>query len=326
MQTAPLAIAGLRAHTAQAAILKKLWLMLASLTLWLLAGCGPSSGNGTAAPSYGSETATPQRPEYVLAVHPLHNPARLFALYGPLVDWLNQKIPGAQFRLEASRNYEDFERKLAQRQPAFALPNPYQTLQAQAYGYHVVAKMGDDAEFVGLILTRQDSTIERITDLKGHKIAYPAATALAATLLPQAYLQRHGLNIQHDVHNLYVGSQESAIMNVYLGNASAGTTWPLPWKGFQKEHPEQARELVVRWTTEPLINNSIVARDDVPASVVQQVVHELLHLHTSTEGRALLARLPLSRFEAANDAHYQVIRDFLTHFERDVRPLKAGTP
>lgn len=306
--------------------MRTLWTLLAGVALWpLLAGCGPapSSRDASTAPAYASAPATPQRPEYVLAVHPLHNPARLFALYGPLVDHLNQRIAGASFRLEASRNYDDFERKLAQREPDFALPNPYQTLKAQAHGYHVVAKMGDDAEFVGLILTRADSTIERITDLKGHRIAYPAPTALAATMLPQAYLQRHGLSIQRDVHNLYVGSQESAILNVYLGNASAGTTWPVPWKGFQAEHPEQARELVVRWTTEPLINNSVVARDDVPAAVVQQVVAQLVQLHTTPEGRALLARLPLSRFEAASDAQYHVIRDFLADFEREVRPLQA---
>lgn len=307
--------------------MKTLWTLLTGVVLWPLVGCGPSlqPSDASTAPVYASAPSSVQQPEYVLAVHPLHNPARLFALYGPLVDHINQRITGASLRLEASRNYDDFEHKLAQRHPDFALPNPYQTLQAQEHGYHVVAKMGDDNAFVGLILTRNDSTIERITDLKGHKIAYPAPTALAATMLPQAYMQRHGLNIQHDVHNLYVGSQESAIMNVYLGNVSAGTTWPVPWKGFQAEHPEQARELVVRWTTEPLINNSVVARNDVPIAVVQQVVEQLVQLHTTPQGRALLARLPLSRFETANDAQYDVIHDFVARFEREVRPLQAET-
>ncbi|HEX7454670.1 MAG TPA: PhnD/SsuA/transferrin family substrate-binding protein [Gallionella sp.] len=73
----------------------------------------------------------------------MHNPARLFEIYGPLIDYLNRNIPGATFRLEASRNYEEFEKKLYARQFDFALPNPYQTLNSLGHGYHVIAKMGD---------------------------------------------------------------------------------------------------------------------------------------------------------------------------------------
>lgn len=43
-------------------------------------------------------------------------------------------------------------------------------------------------------------------------------------------------------------------MNVYLGNVAAGATWPLPWEAFQKEHPDMARKLELKWETEPMIN------------------------------------------------------------------------
>jgi phosphonate transport system substrate-binding protein len=113
--------------------------------------------------------------EYVFAIHPLNNPARLFEIYGPLIDYLNRNISGAKFRLEASRNYEEFEKKLYARQLDFALPNPYQTLNSLNYGYHVIAKMGDDNKFTGVILVRRDSGINKVTDLKGAscKIAKP---------------------------------------------------------------------------------------------------------------------------------------------------------
>ena len=73
----------------------------------------------------------PERSEgYVFAVYPLHNPARLFTIYEPLIDYLGRNIPGTVFRLDVSRTYEEFERKLYARQPHFALPNPYQTLNS----------------------------------------------------------------------------------------------------------------------------------------------------------------------------------------------------
>lgn len=286
----------------------------------VLAACGQSETEKTTEPQFAARTPEVGK-EYVFAIHPLHNPVRLFEVYGPLIDYLNRNIPDAKFRLEASRNYEEFEKKLYARKLDFALPNPYQTLNSLGHGYHVIAKMGDDYKFTGVILVRRDSGIKKITDLKGKKVSYPARTALAATMMPQYYFQTHGLDVNRDIENLYVGSQESSIMNVYLGQVAAGVTWPLPWEAFQKEHPDKARELELKWETESLINNGVVARDDVPRELAQRVAHLLDTLHTTEEGRAMLARMPLSRFELADDQRYRVIENFLHKFSQTVYPL-----
>ena len=282
--------------------------------------CSQNETGKTSEPQYASKAPEIGK-EYVFAIHPLHNPARLFEIYGPLIDYLNRNIPDAKFRLEASRNYEEFEKKLYARQPDFALPNPYQTLNSLSHGYHVIAKMGDDYKFTGVILVRRDSGIRKVTDLKGKKVSYPARTALAATMMPQYYFQTHGLDVNRDIENLYVGSQESSIMNVYMGNVAAGATWPLPWDAFQKEHPDKARELELKWETEPMINNGVVVRDDVPEQLARHVAQLLDALHTHEEGKAMLARMPLSRFELADDKRYRVIEDFLHKFSQNVYPI-----
>lgn len=301
-------------------MIKKLLLGFIGL---LLVACGQHEGDKTAGPQFAAKAPLASR-EYVFAIHPLHNPVRLFEIYQPVIDYLNRSIPGTTFRLEASRNYEEFEKKLYARQLDFALPNPYQTLKSLDHGYHVIAKMGDDAKFTGVILIRRDSGIQKLADLKGKKVSYPARTALAATLMPQYYFQTHGLDVNRDIENLYVGSQESSIMNVYLGNVAAGATWPLPWEAFQKEHPEMARELDLKWETEPMINNGVVARDDVPAPLAAQVAQLLDTLHAYEEGKTLLARMPLSRFELADDRRYRAIEDFLRKFSRTVYPLDGS--
>lgn len=285
-----------------------------------LAACGPDVGSKAAEPKFAAREPGAGK-EYAFAIHPLHNPVRLFEIYGPVIDYLNRNTPDATFRLEASRNYEEFDKKLYARQFDFALPNPYQTLNSLRHGYRVIAKMGDDYKFTGVILVRRDSGIGKVADLNGKKVSYPARTALAATMMPQYYLHTHGLDVNRDIENLYVGSQESSIMNVYLGNVAAAATWPLPWEAFQKEHPDKARELELKWETAPLINNGVVARDDVPKQLAGRVAQLLDTLHTTEEGRAILARMPLSRFELADDRRYRVIEDFLRTFSRTVRPL-----
>lgn len=295
----------------------------AVLVTWLafsLVACGPDDGDKYTTPLFTAKAPEIGK-EYVFAIHPLHNPVRLFEVYGPLIEYLNRNIPEAKFRLQASRNYEEFENRLYTRQFDFALPNPYQTLNSLGHGYHVIAKMGDDNKFTGIILVRRDSGINKVSDLKGKKVSYPARTALAAAMMPQYYLQTHGLDVNRDIENLYVGSQESSIMNVYLGEVAAGATWPLPWDAFQKEHQDLAAALELKWQTAPLINNGVVARDDVSEILAKRVAQLLNTLHTSEEGKEILARMPLSRFELADDGSYRVIRDFLLKFSHEVRPL-----
>jgi len=51
--------------------------------------------------------------EYIVGIHPLHNPKRLMEVYGPIVEYINFHMPQAHFKLEASRNYEEFDKKLS---------------------------------------------------------------------------------------------------------------------------------------------------------------------------------------------------------------------
>jgi len=299
--------------------IKYIWMVCSIL---LISACGSDDATEDYKPTFSKKSLVTQE-EYIFGVHPLHNPKRLQTIYGPLVDYLNQHIKVVHFRLEASRNYAAYDEKLDLKKFHFALPNPYQTIIAADNGYRVFAKMGDDENFRGLIITRKDSPLKKVSDLKGHKVSYPAPTALAATMMPQYFLYENGLDVINDIETLYVGSQESSLMNTYLSKVDAGAVWPLPWKKFQIEHKERADELEIKWQTSPLPNNSLIARDDISTSLVQQVKELLLSLHTHDAGREILARMPLSKFEAANDKTYQPVRNFITLFTQKIRDPRA---
>jgi len=294
--------------------------VVCSLALGLLGGCG-SDDAPEYAPTF-SPAAASTETVYVFGVHPLHNPQRLHEVFGPLMAYLSTNVEGARFRLEASRNYAAYDEKLYARRFHFALPNPYQTINAVKQGYRIFGKMGDDDNFCGIILVRKDSGIREVADLRGKTVSYPAPTALAATMLPQYFLHSHGIDVMRDIDNRYVGSQESSIMNVYLGDVAAGATWPQPWRALSRERPELAQELEVRWQTDSLPNNGLVVLPEVPVAVVAQVSRLLFSLHESEAGRRLLAPMELSRFEPADDATYQPVREFIQRFNAEVRPVE----
>lgn len=286
----------------------------------LLTACDQPPADKTvqynAAPNEGSVMV------YRLAIHPLHNPQKLFEAYQPLVDYINSQLQDIHLELEASRDYPTYENKFRAREPELLLPNPWQTLQAMKRGYHVIGMAGDADDFKGIFIVHKDSEIKVPSDLKGKAVSYPAATALAAAIMPQYFLYSNGIDINQDIQNLYVGSQESSIMNVYLGKVAAGATWPPPWRLFQQDHPEKAQQLKIIWQTPSLINNSVMVRNDVPEAISKQIQNILVGLADTPQGQAILSGMETSRIYVANDADYNVVREYIKHFEDVVRPVE----
>lgn len=289
------------------------WIFL----LTLGSGCRQES-TPAPAPDYGEKpaVAVPEA-EYIFAINPLHNPVRLFEIYQPMVDMINQQTGDFRLKLETSENFAAFEGKLTRRTVHFALPNPYQTLRAEKSGYRVFAKRSDDEKVRGVILIRKDSNIKEIADLKGATISFPAPTALFATMMPKYYLKKQGLDIERDARPVYVGTQDSAIMSVYQGVSQAGGSWLGVWEQLIKEKPEVAETVMVKWMTDPLINNSLMVRDDVPEAHAQKVREIILALHTTPAGQAVLAKMNLSRYDAANSGSYEPVRVFIKQYEAE---------
>lgn len=301
--------------------MKRRTILLGLACAALLAACERAPAPATAL-QYTDAPAGHDAPVYRFAVHPLHNPQKLSEAYQPLVDHLNRRIPGVRIELEASRDYQVYEQKFRAREPAFLLPNPWQTLQAIKVGYRVIAMAGDAEDFKGLFVVRRDSGIRTPADLRGKVVSYPSHTALAAAVLPQYYLHTHGIDINRDIQNVYVGSQESSIMNAFLGKSAAGATWPPPWRLFQRDHPAEAAQLELAWETPSLLNNSVMVRDDVPAALREQVRSALIELAETPEGMAILGGMETARFHPADNAHYDAVRDYIARFEREVRPVE----
>ncbi len=256
---------------------------------------------------------------YVFLVHPLYNPQLLHQKFEPLMAWLGRQLPGTVFDLETANDYADFERKLSVHKADFALPNPYHATLAQDWGYHVIARMGDDSVFKGIFIVRNDSPIKRPTDLKGKVVAYPAPTALAAAMMPQLYLQKHGVDVQTELHNIYVGTHNSSIMNAYLKQSAASATWPAAWTAFQQSNPAEAAELHVIWETPTLIQNAIIVRNEVPAPLSAQVAQLLVTLQDSDEGRTLLKDIDTKTFIPSSNSDFDVVRQFLKEYKRSVK-------
>jgi phosphonate transport system substrate-binding protein len=267
-------------------------------------------------PTYGENSNnSPKKRMVTISIHPLHNAVRIQEMYGPIIKILEKNIPEAEFQIESSKSYDEFNRKIQSKRIDIILPNPYQTLEAIKYGYQVFAKMGDDVKFRGIVLIRKDSTIDSIKKLKGKTISFPAPSALAAAMMPQYYIESRGASFKKDnIKTKYVGSQESSILAVYYKEVDAGSTWVMAWESFKAENKEIAKELKPLFITEQLLNNSLMAKSDFPPDLLIKVKDTFLNLHKTNEGNVVLNRIKLSKFEDASNQNYEIVKQFLTQY------------
>lgn len=253
---------------------------------------------------------------YSFGVHPYKNSLAMYTAFNPILRYLEARIPGLELRLETANSYAHYEEKLYGEHFDFALPNPYQTVLSLDHHYTVVAKMAPDEVFRGIFVARKDRALKTPADLKGQKVSFPAPTALAATLMPLWYLHVNGIDIRKEIIPVYVGSQDSSIMNAYAGLSIAAGTWPPPWELWAKNHPKEAAQMEVVWQTDPLPNNGVVVHRRISAVLAESVAQVLSAMRRDPEGQKLLRSAGFDGFERATGATYDPVRRFLETYDR----------
>lgn len=255
---------------------------------------------------------------YVFGIHPYTNPQDLFADYEPVMRYLERKVPGVRFQVEAARDYADFEAKLAAHRFHFALPNPAETVASFASGYRVIAKMKPDDDFRGLIVARADRNIATPRDLAGGMMCFTSATAVAGTMLPLMYLHDQGVDVKQDIQIRYVGSQFSSILNAASGEYIACGSTSRFFRTWSRKNPDQAKLMKVVWRTPSLPHNAVVVHADVPPERARQVAAALVGMDSDPQLDQTQFRIDQQHFEPASDATYAPVRDFLRRYERAI--------
>ncbi len=192
--------------------------------LCLLFGCSVVCGMEQPSP----ETATAKPAKFaVLAFRPKPETE---ARWQPLIDHLNSTHPNQPISLVVL-NYPELEAAVKAKQVDFVLTQPsHYILLNQREGLlsplaTLVEKEAGKAlaNFGGAILTRSDKTnIQRLSDLRGKRIAISSMTSLGGYQMQAFELQQVGVQLPNDAQIIETGQpQDKAIQELLAGRADA---------------------------------------------------------------------------------------------------------
>ena len=245
-----------------------------------------------------------ERETYIFSVAPQQSASKTASRWLPILRYLSEKT-GYKFRLKTSMDAPAFEESLREGGADFSYMNPlHYVLFHEKYGYTAIAR-AKDRRMKGIVVVHKDSPIQTLEELSGLKLAFPSPTSFAASLLPRAYMNSQNIEITPQ----YVTSHDSVYLNVAKGRFVAGGG---VMKSLQRAAPEVRENVRVLWASDGYTPHAVVANSTVDPKIINAVQQALVSLHDYPNGLAMLNKIMMKSFTAAQDSDWDDVRRITT--------------
>ena len=154
------------------------------------------------------------------------------------------------------------------------------------------------------IIAQSASGINSLADLKGKRFAFVDPASTSGYLFPLAGLKKVGYDpAKFFGQTVFAGSHNNVVLAVYQGRADAGAVFEDARASVQKTLPDVMQKLKVIWKSDPIPNDTVSFRKDLPADVKDRVSTALLRFSQDPVGLEALKSL----YEIEALADYQLL-------------------
>lgn len=174
------------------------------------------------------------------------------------------------------------------------------------------------ATYRGQFIARSNGKIKKIEDLAGKKVAFVDPASTSGFVLPMKYLKDHHINPKETV---FAMRHDNVVSMVYQGQVDAGATFYVaPFEGkiqdarmlVKAQYPDVEEKIKIIEFTEPIPNDPVVFRKDMPEEMKQKISEALIQYVKTDEGRQTLMRLSgVTGLVPTTDKEYDKTRDYL---------------
>jgi phosphonate transport system substrate-binding protein len=207
---------------------------------------------------------------------PKYNPRIMYQFYQPFVDFLSETTP-YQFEIKLFRIYQDTIDQLGRGEILIASCGPVAYVKArEKYDVKpIVRAISKDGKpyYRGIIIVRQDSPIQNLSELRGRSFAFGQAWSTAGHILPEYYLTKANIRLKDLKEYSFLRHHDSVANAVLKGQFDAGAVKDIIAYKYQKDG------LRFIFMTDPIPTVPIVVRVNAPQEMVKSVKTALLNLN-----------------------------------------------
>ncbi len=165
----------------------------------------------------------------------------------------------------------------------------------------------------GQLITRADSGITKVADLKGRTFARPDPLSTSGWIIPMLTMRAAGVNPDKDLKELVdAGSHDAVVAAVYNGEVDAGACYVDARTRIEKDHPDVMEKVVVIDITADIPNDGVQFVTDMDPELRDKIVKALLDIAATDEGKdALKTAYQWTALEEHDDTFYDPFRQVL---------------
>jgi len=224
---------------------------------------------------------------------PDENPAELLRIYSPFAEYLAREL-GMRVQFVPVVDYAATVEGLAARKLDLVWYGGFTSVQAvrrtQGQATRLVMRR-EDAEFRSVFVTRTDSGIRALADLKGKTFAFGSVSSTSGHLMPRYFLLRAGVVPERDFAQkpAFSGAHDATALWVESGKVDAGALNFLVWEKLVEQRKVDPAKIRVFWTTPAYVDYVWTARSDLDAGLRERIAQAFLKLrYDRPEDRRLL--------------------------------------
>ncbi len=227
----------------------------------------------------------------LLGVIPYIQPKILKNHMSPVYEYLSQKI-GRPVCLNTVSDYESLAKllEMGKIQLAWFSHASYTELKKNNK-WEVLCRPYKDNGVVynGQIIARQDSGIEKISDLKGKTFAYVDRFSGSGFFFPNRLFAKNGIKPLEFFSNVvFTHSHIVSIEGVLKGDFDAASVFSTD---LLVKNSDGGKQIKIIALTEPIPNDPLVVRSDMEAGLKEKIKNAMLKMDSDPDGKAYIDRL-----------------------------------
>jgi phosphonate transport system substrate-binding protein len=181
--------------------------------------------------------------------------------------------------------------------------------------------------YYAAIITRADSGIKTLDDLRGKTFAFGDALSTTGNIFPRKMFKERGIDPVRDFKQiLYSGGHDATVLAVLNGKVDAGATYAnspdsddTAWMRYLKD-PKDVKKIRAIAFSEPIPADNLVINGNLDEAIAKKVEETFLQLSRDPKGKQMMRDLyQIDGFVPATDRDYDSVRQA---FEIAGIPLK----
>ncbi len=213
-------------------------------------------------------------------------------------------------------------------------PLDYLIAHEQNGSYPVTCSLrnGGIPGYKAFVITKADSGINTLADLKGKSFAFGDVTSTSSNLVPKGALTKAGVDPTKDLKSVNISNQSAIAVAVYEGKADAGAIYDdaRTNKEVVTQYPDILQKTKVIYTSDLIPCDPQIVRKDLTTDLAAKIRAALLKYSGDPEGKTVLQDLfSIEALGAISDADYDGLRQTVKSVAPDLLknvPAPSPTP